>query len=239
MQARKIWAALLALLSIAMTGRDMEEARREMVGDIVELDEATRGETGRDAISKKVLDAMQKVPRHEFVAADEVSSAYRNRPLPIGHGQTISQPYIVALMTDLAEVDADDTVLEVGTGSGYQAAILSELVKHVYTIEIVEGLGREAARRLQRYANVTTRIGDGYQGWPEHAPFDAIIVTAAPDHIPPALLEQLKPGGRLVIPVGGQWLGQQLMVLNKNQDGTATSKEIVPVRFVPLTRDKR
>ena len=239
MEARSLWAALLALLSIAMTKQDTEEARREMVEDIRQLDEATRGETGREPISKRVLDAMQMVPRHEFVPADEVPSAYRNRPLSIGHGQTISQPYIVALMTDLAEVGADDTVLEVGTGSGYQAAILSELAKQVYTIEIVDSLGRDAARRLQRYANVTTRIGDGYQGWPEHAPFDAIVVTAAPDHIPPALLEQLKPGGRLVIPVGGQWWGQQLMVFTKNQDGTATSKEIVPVRFVPLTRDKR
>jgi protein-L-isoaspartate(D-aspartate) O-methyltransferase len=236
---KSIWAALLALLPVAMTSENAEEERREMVEDIQRLDAATRIDTGRGAISERVLDAMETVPRHEFVSPEEAASAYRNRPLSIGHGQTISQPYIVALMTDLAAVEPDDVVLEVGTGSGYQAAILSHLAKHVYTIEIVESLGREAAQRLKRYDNVTTRIGDGYRGWPEAAPFDAIVVTAAPDHIPPALVEQLKPGGRLVIPVGGQWLGQRLMVLSKNKDGTTTSEEIVPVRFVPLTRDKQ
>jgi protein-L-isoaspartate(D-aspartate) O-methyltransferase len=239
MHMKSIWATLLAMLPVVMTEENIGDARREMVEEIKMLDKATRDETGRGPISDRVLQAMQTVPRHNFVPPNEVSSAYRNRPLPIGHGQTISQPYIVALMSDLAQAGAEDVVLEVGTGSGYQAAVLSHLAKHVYTIEIVEDLARDAARQLQHYANVTTRIGDGYRGWPEAAPFDAIVVTAAPEHIPPALIEQLKPGGRLVIPVGGQWLGQQLMVVTKNRDGTTTSKEIVPVRFVPLTREKK
>jgi protein-L-isoaspartate(D-aspartate) O-methyltransferase len=239
MQVKNIWATLLAMLPIAMANQNTDEARREMVEDIKRMDDMTRSDTGRRPISGRVLQAMQMAPRHEFVPPEEISSAYRNRPLPIGHGQTISQPYIVALMTDLAQVGADDIVLEVGTGSGYQAAILSQLSKHVYTIEIVEGLGREAAQRLQRYGNVTVKIGDGYRGWSEAAPFDAIVVTAAPDHVPPALIEQLKPGGRLVIPVGGQLLGQQLLVVTKNEKGTTTSEEIVPVRFVPLTREKQ
>lgn len=232
------WAAVvLGLLPMAMAKGDSAAERREMIEDIRELDEATRGD--RLPISARVLTAMESVPRHEFVPPDQVESAYRNRPLAIGHGQTISQPYIVALMTDLAHAGAEDIVLEVGTGSGYQAAILSRLAKKVYSIEIVEPLGKEATKRLQRYENVETRIGDGYRGWPEAAPFDAIVVTAAPDHIPSALVEQLKPGGRLVIPVGGQWLGQELMVVTKNRDGTMTSREIVAVRFVPLTRDKQ
>jgi protein-L-isoaspartate(D-aspartate) O-methyltransferase len=165
--------------------------------------------------------------------------AYANRPLPIGRGQTISQPYIVALMTELMQVKPGDRVLEIGTGSGYQAAVLSALVREVYSIEIVPELGRSAAETLARlgYRNVVTRIGDGYQGWPEHAPYDAIIVTAAPNHVPPALVAQLTPGGRLVIPVGE--LIQNLMVVAKAADGTTTSTRIIPVRFVPLTRDKQ
>ena len=163
--------------------------------------------------------------------------AYRNRPLSIGSGQTISQPFIVALMTDLLAVKPDDVVLEIGTGSGYQTAVLAELAGAVYSIEIVASLGKQAAATLARlgYGNVHTRIGDGYQGWAEHGPYNSIIVTAAPDHVPPALVEQLKPGGRLVIPVGK--LAQELMVITKNEDGTTTRKEIVPVQFVPLTRD--
>ncbi len=230
-------AVLLAFLPMTMAKGDTAAARREMIEEIKRLDELTRSD--RAAISDQVLAAMQSVPRHEFVPADQVRSAYRNRPLSIGHGQTISQPYIVALMTDLAQLAPGDTVLEVGTGSGYQAAILSELAKKVYTIEIIEELGKDAAKRLQRYKNVEARIGDGYRGWPEAAPFDAIIVTAAPDHIPPALIEQLKPGGRLVTPLGGQLSIQQLMVVEKRQDGNTTTKEIVPVRFVPLTREKQ
>ncbi|MGH8602072.1 MAG: protein-L-isoaspartate(D-aspartate) O-methyltransferase [Gammaproteobacteria bacterium] len=229
-------AVLLAFLPM-MAKADFATQRREMVEEIKGLDELTRSD--RAPISDKVLAVMESVPRHEFVPAEQAGSAYRNRPLPIGQGQTISQPYIVALMTDLAQVVPGDKVLEVGTGSGYQAAVLAQLASKVYTIEIVEELGRAAAKQLQRYQNVETRIGDGYRGWPEAAPFDAIIVTAAPDHVPPALIEQLKPSGRMVIPLGGQWLGQELMVVTKNQDGTTTNKEIVPVRFVPLTREKQ
>jgi protein-L-isoaspartate(D-aspartate) O-methyltransferase len=181
---------------------------------------------------------MRNVPRHEFVPKEERRAAYRNRPLPIGHGQTISQPFIVALMTDLLRLKADSRVLEVGTGSGYQAAVLAVLAGEVYSIEIVEALGLRASRTLKRlgFANVETKIGDGYAGWPEHAPYDGIIVTAAPDHVPPALVEQLKPGGRLVIPVGG--LSQDLIVIEKQPDGRTTSKEVIPVRFVPMTRGK-
>jgi protein-L-isoaspartate(D-aspartate) O-methyltransferase len=172
-------------------------------------------------------------------AALQRRSAYRNRPLPIGGGQTISQPTIVALMTDLLQLKPDDKVLEIGTGCGYQAAVLAELVRNVYTIEIVASLGRAAAKTLARlnYANVHARIGDGYKGWPDEAPFDAIIVTAAPDHIPPALIDQLKPGGRLVIPVGTY--SQELMVVRKQEDGSTLSEQIVPVRFVPLTREEQ
>lgn len=209
-----------------------------MVEDIERLAASVGGTTGRPGLDPRVLEAMRVVPRHEFVPAPERHAAYRNRPLPIGEGQTISQPFIVALMTDLLHLEGGDRVLEVGTGSGYQAAVLARLVREVFTIEIVEPLGREAATVLQRLGidNVQTKIGDGYAGWPEHAPFDAIIVTAAPEHVPPPLIEQLKPGGRLVIPVGG--LDQDLMVIEKKDDGTTTSTDIIPVRFVPLTRER-
>jgi protein-L-isoaspartate(D-aspartate) O-methyltransferase len=207
-----------------------------MVDEIVALARAAK-ETGRPVLDERVLEALRKVPRHAFVPFSRRRAAYRNRPLPIGAGPTISQPYIVALMTDLLELEPDAKVLEIGTGCGYQSAILAELVREVYTIEIIHNLGREAAATLARlgYANVHTRTGDGYRGWPEAAPFDAIIVTAAPDHIPPALIGQMKPGGRLVIPVGT--LSQELMVVRKNGDGSTLNEQIVPVRFVPLTRD--
>ena len=166
--------------------------------------------------------------------------AYENRPLSIGAQQTISQPYIVALMTDLAEVTEKDTVLEIGTGSGYQAAVLSELAGHVYTIEIIEILGRRAAKTLDRlgYKNVTARVGDGYAGWPDHAPFDAILVTAAPEEVPQPLIEQLAIGGRMVIPVGAQDEVQVLQVLTKQEDGRVIVSNVSAVRFVPLTRDE-
>ena len=182
------------------------------------------------------MSAMSKVPRHEFVPAWERPAAYADRPLPIGHGQTISQPFIVALMTDFMDIQPGDSVLEVGTGCGYQAAVLAELAKKVYTIEIVEPLGREAAQRLARlgYDNVAAKVGDGYQGWPEHAPFDAIVVTAAPRDVPQPLIDQLKPGGRLVVPVGGQIAGQMLLVLEKRRDGSISRREVLAVRFVPL-----
>ena len=181
--------------------------------------------------------AMGEVPRHEFVRHGQVGDAYKNRPLSIDHGQTISQPFIVALMSELLQLKDTDKVLEVGTGFGYQAAILAVLAQKVYSIEIVPELGEAARNVLKRlgYANVEAKIGDGYQGWAEHAPFDAIIVTAAPDHVPPALVEQLKPNGRMVIPVGGYT--QALMVVTKKPDGTTTSTAVMPVRFVPLIRE--
>lgn len=209
-----------------------------MVDEVAALAGLVERETGRAGLDARVLAAMAKVPRHEFVPPAQRPSAYRNRPLSIGSGQTISQPFIVALMTDLLGLKPQDKVLEVGTGCGYQAAVLAELARDVYTIEIIESLSRSAAKTLSRlgYANVNTRIGDGYLGWAEHAPYDAIIVTAAPDHVPPALIEQLKPGGRLVIPIGERF--QELMVITKNADGTTTHEQVVPVQFVPLTRDE-
>lgn len=198
---------------------------------------ATSAYSGSPALSPGVIAAMGKVERHRFVPADLAAVAYLNRPLPIGYGQTISQPFIVALMTDLMGVRAGDRVLEIGTGSGYQAAILAEMAGSVYSIEIIEPLGREAGDRLKTlgYRNVKTRVGDGYYGWPEAAPFDAIIVTAAASHVPPPLLKQLKPGGRMVIPLGTQFMTQYLMLVKKQQDGSVTNRQILPVRFVPLT----
>jgi protein-L-isoaspartate(D-aspartate) O-methyltransferase len=212
-----------------------ELQRSRMVGEIAALARDTGAETGRAALSARVMAAMAKVPRHEFVPAAQ--DAYANRPLPIGLGQIISQPYIVALMTDLMEVKSGDRVLEIGTGSGYQAAVLAELAGAVYSMELVEPLGREAAERLGRrgYRNVVTRVGDGFQGWPEHAPFDSIMVTAAPREVPPPLIEQLKPGGRLVVPVGGQAAGQSLLLIEKQPDGKVTRRNVLAVRFVPLT----
>lgn len=181
-----------------------------------------------------VLDAMANVKRHEFVLPGQEVEAYEDGPLPIGEGQTISQPYIVALMTELAKVNKDSRVLEVGTGSGYQAAILSVICARVYSIEIIEKLGLAAKKKLSElgYDNVEVRIGDGYQGWPEAAPFDAILVTAAPDHIPQPLIDQLKVGGRLVIPVGDFY--QELEVITKKETGVDREK-VIPVRFVPMT----
>ncbi|HKU70426.1 MAG TPA: protein-L-isoaspartate(D-aspartate) O-methyltransferase [Burkholderiales bacterium] len=221
----------------AQTGDSYEAQRRRLVGEIAALVRETGAETGRAALSARVMAAMGKVPRHEFMPVSQRAQAYANRPLPIGLGQTISQPYIVALMSDLLDVKPGDRVLEVGTGSGYQAAVLAELAAEVYSIEIMEPLGREAAERLKRlgYRNVTTRIGDGYRGWPEHAPFDSIVVTAAPREVPGPLIEQLKPGGRLVVPVGAQAAGQSLLLIEKQRDGTVTRRNMLAVRFVPLT----
>jgi protein-L-isoaspartate(D-aspartate) O-methyltransferase len=215
--------------------------RKAMLDDIVFLTRSTRFETGRVALGERVLAAMTKVPRHRFVPPDSERHAYDNRPLPIGHGQTISQPFIVALMTDLLDLRPGGKVLEIGTGSGYQAAVLGELAGEVYTIEIIAPLAREATARLAAlgYRNVYTRTGDGYQGWPEQAPFDAIMVTAGALEVPPALVTQLKPGGRLVIPVGPQWSGQSLLVIGKDADGKTTTRNVLAVRFVPLTRDRQ
>ena len=190
---------------------------------------------GRDIVNRNVLQAIQKVPRHRFVPDDSQHLAYSDSPLSIGSGQTISQPYIVALMTQLIYPQPTDKVLDVGTGSGYQAAVLAELVNQVYSMEIVPRLATEAEARLTQlgYANVVVRHGDGYHGWLEKAPFDAVIVAAAPDHIPPALVEQLAPGGKLVIPVGEHY--QQLIVVEKQADGTTIEQKIAPVAFVPMT----
>ena len=217
----------------------MDERRAALIDEIERVVRETSSYTGRDALDPKVLRAIADVPRHEFVPRELAARAYEDRPLPIGEGQTISQPYIVALMTDLADVDPDDVVLEVGTGSGYQAAVLAHLVKHVYTIEIVEPLGRNAAKLLDRlgYDNVTVRIGDGYAGWPEVAPFDAIVVTAAPDQVPQPLIDQLRAGGRLIVPVGPQHAVQSLQVIEKSANGTLTTTDVLPVQFVPFTRD--
>jgi protein-L-isoaspartate(D-aspartate) O-methyltransferase len=194
----------------------------------------------RDVGDARVLAAMRDVPRHLFVPDGLQAQAYDDRPLPIGHGQTISQPYIVALMTQLARPGPGDRALEVGTGSGYQAAVLSRLVSHVYTIELLDPLAREAEQRLKAlgYTNVTPRTGDGYAGWPEAAPFDIIIVTAAPDHVPAALVDQLKPGGRLVLPVGPVGDVQELQLIEKDSAGLTRTTRVAPVRFVPLVRPR-
>ena len=188
-------------------------------------------------ISEKVLSIMEHVPRHRFVPEEENYGAYYNHPLPIGYGQTISEPYIVALMSELLAPGKQDRVLEVGTGSGYQTAILAEMAAEVFSMEIVEPLAERAANVLNElgYANVQMKAGNGNEGWPEHAPFDGIIVTAAADHVPQPLLDQLKPGGRMVIPVGGWPYAQELILITKSKDGTLQQKNILRVSFVPLT----
>lgn len=197
----------------------------------------TQDMTGHASLSTNVMQALRRVRREAFVPEHLQDSAYLNTPLPIGHRQTISQPYIVALMTELLEPQADQVVLEIGTGSGYQAAVLAELVRHVYSVEVVHALAEEAKERLRRlgYNNVSIRAGDGSLGWPEHAPYDAIIVTAAAPQVPQALIEQLKPGGVLVMPVGGSHFGQSLRVIRKSTDSRLDERDVLPVAFVPLT----
>lgn len=197
----------------------------------------TRQLTGRPELEQRVMEALRQTPRDEFVPDEFRYRAYDNRPLPIGHGQTISQPYVVALMTDLIQPRPEDVVLEIGTGSGYQAAVLSRLVKQVYSMEIVGGLATQASERLQRlgYDNVEVRAENGRLGWPEHAPYDAILVTAAASEVPPALIDQLKPGGTLVIPVGSRDYAQDLLVITKREDGSVQKRDVLPVVFVPLT----
>jgi len=212
--------------------------RRDMLTAIADSIRDSAGYTGLSRLSDKTMAAMAAVPREEFVLPDYRHMAYQNTALPIAAGQTISQPLIVALMTELLDPEPGDVVLEVGTGSGYQAAVLSGLVKHVYSVEIVDSLAASSARVLaeQGYDNITVRAGDGYQGWPEHAPFDAIIVTAAAPEIPPPLLEQLKPEGKLVIPVNVPEGHQDLLVVEVNARGEIEKDSKLPVRFVPLTR---
>lgn len=243
MMSRPLGFVLLLWLGAAgpLTAADFDDQRQRLSAEIAVLARETAVETGRREFAAPVMAAMSRVPRHRFVPDDQVPYAYENRPLPIGYGQTISQPYIVALMTDLIDPQPGQTVLEIGTGSGYQAAVLAELVGHVYTIEIVEPLARQAAERLKTlgYANVETRAGDGYHGWREAAPFDAIVVTAAASHVPPPLIRQLKPGGRMVIPVGAHFMAQYLLLVEKKADGAVTTRQILPVRFVPLTGGER
>jgi protein-L-isoaspartate(D-aspartate) O-methyltransferase len=237
--ARLLLATALAALALpaAPAGDRFARERGDMVANIAALAGETAAETGRRAFDPRVMAAMGRVPRHRFVPADLEHAAYDNRPLPIGYGQTISQPYIVALMTDLLDLAPEDVVLEIGTGSGYQAAVLARLVRTVCTIEIVAPLARAAQQRLHAlgYANVRTRTGDGYYGWEDCGPFDAIVVTAAASHVPPPLVRQLKPGGRMVIPVGPPFLAQHLTLVEKRDDATVLTRQILPVAFVPLT----
>ncbi len=230
--------SLLLVSNIALTAEDDYARKREGMTRAIEADvRATSIYLNKETLDPRVMQAINTVPRHALVPDRQRPYAYLNRPLPIGYGQTISQPYIVAIMTDLLNSHPEHKILEVGTGSGYQAAILSQLVRQVYTIEIVEPLGERAKRDLTElgYDNIEIRIGDGYYGWKQNAPFDGIVVTAAASHIPPPLIQQLKPGGRMIIPVGSAFLTQQLLLVIKNAEGNVTTRQILPVRFVPLT----
>lgn len=215
--------------------RQHELMRQQMIAEVVADAVFLTPQIGKSSFDARVIEVMGRIPRHEFVPVELQAYSYINSPLPVGYGKTVSQPFIVALMTDLLEPHAGDTVLEVGAGVGYQAAILSELVKQVYSIELIEELALETRRRLQRlgYRNIEIGVGNGYYGWSEHAPFDKIMVTAAPDLIPPPLISQLKPGGRIVIPTGIPDK-QQLVVLEKSADGKLTTREVLAVRFSEL-----
>jgi len=215
-----------------MTELDFAALRRQMVAQIAAQTIFLTARLGKASLDRRVLDVLTQVPRHEFVRAELQPLAYADMPLPSGYDKTISQPFIVALMTDLLSLQSTDTVLEIGTGLGYQAAILAELAGSVYSIELIEELGVEGRQRLARqgYTNVEVRIGDGRSGWAEQAPFDKIIVTAAPDLVPPALLYQLKPGGKMVIPAGLPD-NQQLLLVDKDVNGMTSTREILPVRF--------
>jgi protein-L-isoaspartate(D-aspartate) O-methyltransferase len=243
--SRMLRSALMAIVMVcsvaraaaaASDERELASNRRAMVAEIRAYASTVGSIAGREGISEAVLAALDRIPRHQFVPPAERPNAYENRPLPIGYGQTISQPYIVALMTDLLDVEASDIVLEIGTGSGYQAAILGTLARKVFTIEIVPELAQTASERLARmgHDNVTVKTGDGYYGWAEHGPFDAIMVTAAASHIPPPLLRQLKPSGRMLVPVGGPFLVQNLVLITKDENGEIRTRNLLPVRFVPL-----
>lgn len=230
---------LLVAGTEAREERDYTAMREQLVNEIKQDFRRTSRYIGRDEMDPAVAEAIGKVERHRFVPENVRAHAYDNNPLPIGAGQTISQPYIVALMTELLEVDSNSRVLELGTGSGYQAAVLGEIVDEVYSIEIVESLAKRAADTLAElgYENVHVKHGDGMLGWPEHAPFDGIIVTAAGVEIPDTLTDQLVPGGKLVMPVGGRFEGQELVVVTRAEDGSLTRRNVLPVRFVPITGD--
>lgn len=237
------FAALLLGILLASTWSSVfsadkyERSRQDMVRIIEQDVRETSLYLDKEVLDPRVIAAIAKVPRHKYVPRKLRRNAYENRPLPIGHGQTISQPYIVAVMTDLLKPEPHHRVLEVGTGSGYQAAILAELVDTIYSIEIIKPLADKAAKRLKDlgYKNAHVRVGDGYYGWKKYAPFDAIVVTAAASHIPPPLIAQLKPGGRMMIPVGSRFLVQQLLLVEKEQAGKLITDQILPVTFVPLT----
>ena len=228
---------LFCLIGYSHADDGFQEQRDQLVEKIKSNVQLSSDFLNKDRLDAQVLDAIAKVPRHEFVPQKQRRWAYKNRPLPIGYGQTISQPAIVAIMTDLLQLEKTDRVLEIGTGSGYQAAVLAELVDSVYSIEIVAELAEHAAADLKRtgYGDVNTRSGDGYYGWKEGASFDAIIVTAAASHIPPPLIKQLKPGGHMIIPVGGQFMVQHLVLVSKDTAGKVITRQILPVKFVPLT----
>jgi len=256
-------AAVTRLLALAFAGALASQAFAASPPEVLLQGEASQRNTRRPAVdedrrlrddraamvrtqiaargirNEAVLAIMDRVPRHEFVPTDQVRAAYQDAPLPIGHGQTISQPYIVAYMTEMLRLEPRDHVLEIGTGSGYQAAILAELAKDVVTIEIIKPLAEDAAKRLERlgYRNITVLHGDGYFGSESAAPYDAIVVTAAATHVPPPLVAQLKPGGRMAIPVGETW-AQNLLLIEKDKDGKLTTRNLLPVRFVPLTRGR-
>lgn len=221
-----------------LTKRDFMNEHQRMLKEIQADVHRLAGELGKQSLNPETMAAMADVPRHEFVPADRRELAYINHALPLAQGQTISQPFIVALMTDLLAVGAEDTVLEIGTGSGYQAAVLAELVKRVYSVEFIAELGEQALVKLHSlgYNNVEVCIGDGNKGWPEHAPYDGIIVTAAAKHIPHALIEQLKPGRRLVIPIGAPYETQWLTVVEKDEHGATRERPLLPVAFVPLVK---
>ena len=228
---------LICFTPLAEAAEDYAVSRARLVTEISQDVIDTSAYIGKSVLDARVMRVLGTVGRHRFVPPNLQASAYENRPLPIGYGQTISQPYIVALMTDLLELEVDDVVLEIGTGSGYQAAVLSRLVSRVYSIEIIPELAKSASQLLQRlgFGNIEVKNADGYYGWQEHAPFDAIMVTAASSHIPPPLVSQLKPGGVMLIPVGSPFQVQQLTLVKKSKHGELTTRQILPVRFVPFT----
>ena len=236
---RVVMASAGVVMALSAAAQEFVQERRDMVSEIRAIAASIGPVGGSSEIDPRVLDVMENLPRHLFVPEERRRHAYEDRPLPIGHGQTISQPYIVALMSDLLDLDGGETVLEVGTGSGYQAAILGHLAAETYTIEIVPPLAQKAGSLLERlgYHTVTGRQGDGYSGWKEQAPYDAIIVTAAASHVPPPLIRQLKAGGVMIIPVGNPFLTQSLMLVRKEDDGSIKTRHLLPVRFVPLTGD--
>ena len=232
-----VFTLMVFITSGPLAADEYTRQRQQMVSAIEDDVLLTERHINKKSFNQIVMQAMNTVPRHEFVPAEMRDKAYENRPLPIGYGQTISQPYIVALMTDLLQPQSDQRVLEIGTGSAYQAAVLSQLVAQVYSIEIIEELGKSSSKLLTQlgYDNIETRIADGYDGWPQYAPFDSIIVTAAISHIPPPLVQQLKKGGRMIIPVGTRFQTQYLTLVEKDLQGEVTTRQLLPVIFVPFT----